>query len=133
MGRCPAKKLLIEPDSRRINNIRGSAHTRTPNKGEDKAVKVRAITRQIQIKDIVFNLQDTKIFFESSQCLGEEGGKEGCRRAVSSAKTFFMVSITFCGKIILEKSKRISKLTEKDLLKGTLLSVKLPMGPEKAP
>lgn len=103
VGRCSAKKLLIEPDSRRINNIRGSAHTRTPNKGEDKVVKVRAITRQIQIKDIVFNLQDTKIFFESSQCLGEEGGKEGGRGAVSTAKTFLMVSVTFCGKIILEK------------------------------
>lgn len=76
MGRCPAKKLLIEPDSRRINNIRGSAHTCTPNKGEDKAVKVRAITRQIQIKDIVFNLQETKISFESCQCLGEEGGEK---------------------------------------------------------
>lgn len=71
VGRCPAKKLLIEPASRRISNIRGSAHTCAPNKGEDKAVKVRAITRQIQI---VFNLQDTKIFFESSQWLGEEGG-----------------------------------------------------------
>jgi len=65
VGRCPAKKLLIEPDSEHINNIRGSAHTCTPNKGEDKAVKVRAITRRIQIKDTVLNLQDTKIFLRA--------------------------------------------------------------------
>lgn len=134
VGRCPAQKLLIEPDSRRINNIRGSAHTCTPNKGEDKVVKVRAITRQIQIKDIVFNLQDTKMFFESAQCWGEEEGKERGKRAVSSAQTFLMVSVTFCGENhSREKQERILKLTEKDLLKGALLSVKLSMGPEKAP
>lgn len=74
------------------------------------------------------------MFFESSQCLGEEEGKERGKGAVSSAETFLMVSVTFCGENhSREKQERIFKLTGKDLLKGTLLSVKLSMGPEKAP
>lgn len=73
MGRCPAKKLLTEPDSKCTNNIAGAFRC-TPSKGKDEAVTIRAITRQIQIKDTAFNLQDTKIFFESSQCLGEGEG-----------------------------------------------------------
>lgn len=97
-------------------------------------MKVRAITRQIQIKDIVFNLQDTKILFESSQCLGEEGGEE---RGRGACKLCWDFSYGFCHLLwenpAREKQERILKLTEKDLLKGTLLSVKLPMRPEKAP
>lgn len=97
-------------------------------------MKVRAITRQIQIKDIVFNLQDTKILFESSQCLGEEGGEE---RGRGACKLCWNFSYGFCHLLwenpAREKQERILKLTEKDLLKGTLLSVKLPMRPEKAP
>lgn len=77
MGRCPAKILLIEPDSERINNIRGSAHTWTLNQGEDKAVKVRAITRQMQIKDTVFNLQDSKIFLRAPSVWGKREGEKG--------------------------------------------------------
>lgn len=106
MGRCPAKKLLIEPDSECINNIRGSAHTCTPNKGEDKAVKVRAITRQTQIKDTGFNLQDIKIFLRAHSVWGKREGEKGVGGAASFTETFLMVCITFCGKIILEKSNR---------------------------
>lgn len=76
MGRCPAKILLIEPDSERIN-IRGSAHTWTLNREEDKAVKVRAITRQMQIKDTVFNLQDSKILLRAPSVWGKREGEKG--------------------------------------------------------
>lgn len=106
VGRCPAKKLLIEPDSESINSISRSAHTCTPNKGEDKAVKVRAITRQIQIKDTVFNLQDTKIFLRAPSVWGRREGENGVGGTASSAEAFLMVYIIFCGKIIQEKSNR---------------------------
>lgn len=107
VGRCPAEKLLIEPDSEGVNNIRGSAHACTPNKGEDKAVKVRAITRQIQIKDTGFNLRGTKTFLRAPSIRG--GGRRERKGSGGSSElcwrfSYSLYHLFFGGK---KKKKRL--------------------------